>query len=122
MSDTRAPSLRNWTPTCEFSTRSLARAPSIGRGIPAIGSRCGGRHGSVAVAGSRGGYPARGSHRTARTGSDQRVTGGAVKDRVGVVVPCKDEVATIERCLTALRAQQPAPARIVVADNGSTDG
>jgi len=42
--------------------------------------------------------------------------------RVGVVVPCKDEVATIERCLTALRAQDPAPERIVVVDNGSTDG
>jgi hypothetical protein len=42
--------------------------------------------------------------------------------RVGVVVPCKDEVATIERCLTALRAQDPPPARIVVVDNGSTDG
>jgi GT2 family glycosyltransferase len=42
--------------------------------------------------------------------------------RVGVVVPCKDEVATIERCLLALRAQEPPPARIVVVDNGSTDG
>ena len=42
--------------------------------------------------------------------------------RVGVVVPCKDEVATIERCLLALRAQNPPPARIVVVDNGSTDG
>jgi GT2 family glycosyltransferase len=42
--------------------------------------------------------------------------------RVGVVVPCKDEVATIERCLLALRAQDPPPARVVVVDNGSTDG
>jgi GT2 family glycosyltransferase len=42
--------------------------------------------------------------------------------RVGVVVPCKDEVATIERCLLALRAQDPPPARIVVVDNGSADG
>jgi glycosyltransferase involved in cell wall biosynthesis len=45
-----------------------------------------------------------------------------VTERVGVVVPCKNEVATIERCLTALRAQDPPPARIVVVDNGSTDG
>jgi GT2 family glycosyltransferase len=42
--------------------------------------------------------------------------------RVGVVVPCKDEARTIETCLTALRAQNPAPSRIVVVDNGSTDG
>ena len=42
--------------------------------------------------------------------------------RVGVVVPCKDEGTTIERCLLALRAQDPAPDRIVVVDNGSTDG
>lgn len=41
--------------------------------------------------------------------------------RVGVVVPCKNEGATIERVLTALRAQEPAPHRIVVVDNGSTD-
>jgi glycosyltransferase involved in cell wall biosynthesis len=42
--------------------------------------------------------------------------------RVGAVVPCKNELATIERCLTALRAQEPAPSPIVVVDNGSTDG
>ena len=42
--------------------------------------------------------------------------------RVGAVVPCKDEVATVERCLTALRAQVPAPCQIIVVDNGSTDG
>ena len=41
---------------------------------------------------------------------------------VGVVVPCKNEVATIERCLRALREQDPPVARIVVVDNGSTDG
>jgi hypothetical protein len=42
--------------------------------------------------------------------------------RVGVVVPCKDEAGTIEACLSALRRQSPAPSRIVVVDNGSTDG
>lgn len=41
---------------------------------------------------------------------------------VGVVVPCKDEVATIGSCLTALREQVPSPVRVVVVDNGSTDG
>ena len=38
----------------------------------------------------------------------------------GVVVPCKDEVGTLERCLRSLRAT--APTCIVVVDNGSTDG
>ena len=41
---------------------------------------------------------------------------------MGVVVPCKDEGATIARCLAALRAQEPPVTRIVVVDNGSTDG
>lgn len=42
--------------------------------------------------------------------------------RVGVVIPCKNEAATIERCLLALRAQSVPVDRIVVVDNGSTDG
>lgn len=41
--------------------------------------------------------------------------------RVGVVVPCKNEQATIERCLRSLRAQGPALASVIVVDNGSTD-
>lgn len=41
---------------------------------------------------------------------------------VGVVVPCKDEGATIGPCLTSLREQVPGPVRLVVVDNGSTDG
>lgn len=41
--------------------------------------------------------------------------------QVSVVVPCKNEEATLARCLAALREQQPAPLRIVVVDNGSTD-
>ena len=59
-------------------------------------------------------------------GRDVTDSGGrgvqAWRRRSGVVVPCKDEVATIERCLLALRAQDPPPARVVVVDNGSTDG
>lgn len=43
-------------------------------------------------------------------------------DRVGVVIPCKNEGTTIRRCLTSLRAQTLTPERIVVVDNGSTDG
>lgn len=45
-----------------------------------------------------------------------------MNDTVGVVVPCKDEAATIRRCLEALREQRPRVSRIVVVDNGSTDG
>lgn len=41
---------------------------------------------------------------------------------VGVVVPCKNEIATIETCLRSLRRLQPPVTRIVVVDNGSTDG
>ena len=41
---------------------------------------------------------------------------------VGVVVPCKDEVATVRLCLESLRAQTPPVSVIVVVDNGSTDG
>ena len=40
---------------------------------------------------------------------------------VGVVVPCKDGIATIRHCLESLRAQTPK-GTIVVMDNGSTDG
>lgn len=46
--------------------------------------------------------------------------GGPV--RVAVVIPCKDEVATLAECLQALRSQVPAPFRIIVVDNGSRDG
>lgn len=41
---------------------------------------------------------------------------------IGVVVPCKNEAGTLFACLTALRDQQPRIGRIVVVDNGSTDG
>lgn len=41
---------------------------------------------------------------------------------VGIVVPCKDEVATLARCLNALRRLNPPVEQIVVVDNGSTDG
>lgn len=41
---------------------------------------------------------------------------------VGVVVPCKNEVATLRLCLDSLRAQQPKIDYIIVMDNGSTDG
>lgn len=40
---------------------------------------------------------------------------------VGFVVPCKNEAATLRACLSALRRQAPL-ARLVVMDNGSTDG
>ncbi|GAB2870496.1 glycosyltransferase [Nocardioides pacificus] len=43
-----------------------------------------------------------------------------MEGRIGVVVPCRNEEATIGRCLSALRAQA-AVGRIVVVDNASTD-
>jgi glycosyltransferase involved in cell wall biosynthesis len=42
--------------------------------------------------------------------------------RVDVVVPCKDEVATISICLWSLRTEVPAIDTIIVIDNCSTDG
>lgn len=48
--------------------------------------------------------------------------GDAAPARVGVVIPCKNEIATLAACLQSIRAQQPSVARIVVVDNGSTDG
>jgi glycosyltransferase involved in cell wall biosynthesis len=45
----------------------------------------------------------------------------SMSQSVGVVVPCKDEIATIKLCLESLRAQTQ-PVTIVVMDNGSTDG
>lgn len=41
---------------------------------------------------------------------------------VGVVVPCRNERQTLRACLLALREQQPPVGRVVVVDNGSTDG
>lgn len=41
---------------------------------------------------------------------------------LGVVIPCKDEVTTLRSCLLSLREQVPSPVRVVVVDNGSTDG
>jgi GT2 family glycosyltransferase len=54
-------------------------------------------------------------------GRNSTATGGRTPS-VGAVVPCKDEIEGIERCLRALRAQQPPVTSIVVVDNGSTDG
>ncbi len=42
--------------------------------------------------------------------------------RAAVVVPCRDEEGTIGACLRSVRRQQPAPALVVVVDNGSADG
>jgi GT2 family glycosyltransferase len=42
--------------------------------------------------------------------------------RIAIVVPCRDERATIVACLRSARLQEPAPACVVVVDNGSTDG
>lgn len=42
--------------------------------------------------------------------------------KVAVVIPCRDEIATLERCVRAVRSQEPAPAMVVVVDNGSVDG
>lgn len=41
---------------------------------------------------------------------------------VSVVVPVLDAARTLSSCLTALERLDPAPAEIVLVDNGSTDG
>lgn len=44
------------------------------------------------------------------------------RPRVGLVVPCRNERGTIERCLQAIAGQTYPVARLLVMDNGSTDG
>jgi glycosyltransferase involved in cell wall biosynthesis len=41
---------------------------------------------------------------------------------VSVVVPTKDSVATIERCLASIRAQRYPAVELIVVDNASADG
>lgn len=41
---------------------------------------------------------------------------------VAVVIPCRNEQATLRRCISSIRTQDPPPDLIVVVDNGSTDG
>lgn len=48
----------------------------------------------------------------------EAVDGGSVT----VVVPARDEAATIDRCVTGLRKQDYGDLRIVVVDDASTDG
>ena len=42
--------------------------------------------------------------------------------RVSVVVPARDEAATLPRLLASLGALHPAPHEVIVVDDGSTDG
>ena len=42
--------------------------------------------------------------------------------RVTVVVPCRDDAGFLDACLAALAAQTHPPDRVIVVDNGSTDG
>ncbi|HVL98453.1 MAG TPA: glycosyltransferase family A protein [Egibacteraceae bacterium] len=44
------------------------------------------------------------------------------RPRVVVVVPCRNERATVARCVASLLAQEPAPDQVIVVDGGSTDG
>ena len=41
---------------------------------------------------------------------------------VTVVIPNYNGIAYLEDCLGAMRAQDPAPDRVIIVDNGSTDG
>lgn len=41
--------------------------------------------------------------------------------KICIVIPCKDEEATVERTLASLSAQKPAPSKIILVDDGSTD-
>lgn len=47
---------------------------------------------------------------------------GSVAQSVRVVIPARDEAHQIGRCLGALAAQPAGPWRVVVVDDGSTDG
>jgi GT2 family glycosyltransferase len=42
--------------------------------------------------------------------------------RTAVVIPCRDERATLAACIASVRAQDPQPTWVVVVDNGSVDG
>ncbi len=42
--------------------------------------------------------------------------------RVTVVIPCRNDADFLEQCLTALAAQTHPVDRVIVVDNGSTDG
>jgi len=41
---------------------------------------------------------------------------------LAIVVPALDEAKSLPRCLASIRALRPAPAEVIVADGGSTDG
>jgi hypothetical protein len=63
--------------------------------------------------------PARG--RAARADERGGPTVGDAAARVSVVVPARDEAATLPRLLGSLRALEPAPHEVIVVDDGSTD-
>jgi glycosyltransferase involved in cell wall biosynthesis len=48
--------------------------------------------------------------------------GGENRPAVSVIIPVRNEAATIERLITILQKQTYQPAEIVIADGGSTDG
>jgi hypothetical protein len=59
-------------------------------------------------------------------GSDLRLHPEPDRDRdhgrVSVVVPMRDEVGNVDRCLAALRSQSYSNLEVIVVDDGSTDG
>ncbi len=47
---------------------------------------------------------------------------GGVQPEVTVIVPARNEIASIDRCLDSILAQRGCELEVVVVDNGSTDG
>ncbi|SEP21264.1 glycosyltransferase [Trujillonella endophytica] len=56
------------------------------------------------------------------TSDEAASTGGTPAPRATVIVPARNEAATIDTCLDSVLAQEGVVFEVVVVDNGSTDG
>src|SRR5688572_30784401 len=59
--------------------------------------------------------------RTGRT-APSGTGGGGADPQVSVIVPARNEVATIDACLDSVLGQDGVDLEVLVVDNGSTDG
>jgi len=50
------------------------------------------------------------------------IVGAVAGTSYSVVIPARNAAATVPRVLESLAAQEPAPAEVVVVDDGSADG
>src|SRR5512144_149878 len=65
------------------------------------------------------------SVRPARTAERGTLAGWTVRVELSIVMPCRDEAETLERCIAKARRYldtSGVDGEIIVADNGSTDG